>query len=200
MKHDANTTKQELIEATITLLDEVALEEMSAALVLERTGISKSSMYHFFADFSDLLEQAFLIRFAASVRASDAAIKTAVTQSATAKDLFTALEKITKASQARSNSAVRFERARTLARSEHSERFRASLGELQQNLTDSLTEGITLAQDKGFITKDFNAHTIAVFIQAYTLGRIVDDITTNPMNDKDWEKLIGKILTTTLAQ
>jgi hypothetical protein len=32
-----------------------------------------------------------------------------------------------------------------------------------------------------------------VFIQAYTLGRIVDDITTTQMNDADWEKLIGRI-------
>jgi hypothetical protein len=43
------------------------------------------------------------------------------------------------------------------------------------------------------LNKSFEARTGAVFIQAYTLGRIVDDITTTHMNDADWEKLIGRI-------
>lgn len=199
MKHDGNTTKQDLIDATVELLDTTSLEEISAALVLEKTGIAKSSMYHFFENFSDLLEQAFLTRFAASVKISDGAIKWAVTNATTQEELFESLAKITKASQDRANSTIRFERARILARSEGSDRFRKSLGESQQALTNSLTEGITLAQTKGFITKDFQARTLAVFIQAYTLGRIVDDITTSHMDDDDWEKLIGAILTQTLG-
>jgi hypothetical protein len=80
-----------------------------------------------------------------------------------------------------------------LARSQYNEKFRKSLGALQQELTDSLTSAFQTAQDKGFLNKDFEARTGAVFIQAYTLGRIVDDITETHMNDADWEKLIGRI-------
>ena len=199
MKHEHNTTKQDLIDTTVSLLDDVSLEEISAVMVLEKSGISKSSMYHFFEDFSDLLEQAFLKRFAASVEASDKAIKETIAASTTATELFTGLAKITKASQDRKNSHIRFERARTLARAERNERFRKALGELQQQLTDSLTEGVTMAQTKGFITKEFQPRTLAVFIQAYTLGRIVDDITTRHMDDHDWEALIGSIVAKTLA-
>ena len=65
--------------------------------------------------------------------------------------------------------------------------------QLQQQLTDSLTSAFQTAQDKGFLNKDIEARTGAVFIQAYTLGRIVDDITENQMNDADWQKLIGRI-------
>ena len=56
MVHEFNETRQNLIQATSELMDEMSLEEISAALVLERTGASKSSMYHFFDDFSELLE------------------------------------------------------------------------------------------------------------------------------------------------
>ena len=56
-----------------------------------------------------------------------------------------------------------------------------------------MTLAFETAQEKGFLNKNFEARTGAVFIQAYTLGRIVDDVTTTHMNDDDWEKLIGRI-------
>ena len=193
MTHDLHETKQHLIQATSELMDEVSLEEISAAMVLERAGASKSSMYHFFEDFGDLLEATFLVRFAASVQASDHAIKEIIEKSTNKVDFFKALEKVTQVTQTRNNSAIRFQRARMLARSERNERFRKSLGDIQQQLTDSLTQAIKNAQDKGFVTTDFQPRTLAVVIQAYTLGKIVDDITTNPMDDQDWDRFITRI-------
>ncbi len=174
-------------------MDQHAIEDISAAMVLERAGASKSSMYHFFDDFSDLLEETYVVRFGASVRVSIDIINKIVQNSKSKDEFFLALEQLTASTQARENAALRFRRARKLARSERHEKFRNSLGALQQQLTDSLTLAFELAQDKGFLNKNFEARTGAVFIQAYTLGRIVDDITTTHMNDKDWEKLISRI-------
>ena len=193
MAHDQNLTRQKLIQATSDLMDKLAIEDISAAMVLERAGASKSSMYHFFDDFSDLLEETYVVRFGASVRVSIDIINKIVQNSKSKEEFFLALEQLTASTQARENAALRFRRARKLARSERHEKFRNSLGALQQQLTDSLTLAFELAQDKGFLNKNFEARTGAVFIQAYTLGRIVDDITTTHMNDKDWEKLISRI-------
>jgi len=194
MAHELNETRQRLIAATSKLMDEVSLEEISAALVLERTGASKSSMYHFFEDFSELLEETFLVRFAASVEASGRAIKDVIKSSTTQEGFFNALEAVTKSSQARHSSAIRFQRARMLARCERNDRFRMSLGEIQENLTDFLAEAFEMAQQKGFVNHDFEPRTGAVFIQAYTLGKVVDDITQVHMDDQDWERLIGAVL------
>ena len=194
MAHELNETRQRLIDATSELMDEVSLEEISAALVLERTGASKSSMYHFFEDFSELLEETFLVRFAASVEASGRAIKDVIKSSTTQEGFFNALEAVTKSSQARHSSAIRFQRARMLARCERNDRFRKSLGKIQENLTDFLAEAFEMAQQKGFVNHDFEPRTGAVFIQAYTLGKVVDDITQVQMDDQDWERLIGAVL------
>jgi AcrR family transcriptional regulator len=194
MAHELNETRQRLIDATSELMDELSLEEISAALVLERTGASKSSMYHFFEDFSELLEESFLVRFAASVEASGRAIKDAIKSSTTQEGFFNTLEAVTKSSQARNGSPIRFQRARMLARCERNDRFRKSLGEIQENLTDFLAEAFEMAQQKGFVNHDFEPRTGAVFIQAYTLGKLVDDITQVHMDDADWERLIGAVL------
>ena len=194
MENGIHKTKQQLIQATSELMDEVGVEEISAAMVLERTGASKSSMYHFFDDFSELLEETFLVRFAASVEASGRAIKEIIQASTTQDGFFTAIEAVTKSSQARENSAIRFQRARMLARSERNDRFHKSLGKIQEDLTDFLAEAFEMAQQKGFVNHDFEPRTGAVFIQAYTLGKVVDDITQVHMNDEDWERLIGTTL------
>jgi AcrR family transcriptional regulator len=193
MAHESNETRHNLIQATSELMDLHAIEDISASMILERAGASKSSMYHFFEDFSDLLEQTFLVRFDEEVRVSIVVIEKIIARSTTKEEFFVALDRLTASTQDRGLASLRFSRARELARSERNEKFQKSLGKLQQQLTDSLTNAFQTAQDKGFLNKSFEARTGAVFIQAYTLGRIVDDITETHMNDADWQKLIGRI-------
>lgn len=193
MAHEQNETRHNLIQATSELMDLHAIEDISAAMVLERAGASKSSMYHFFEDFADLLEETYVVRFGETVRTSILVIEKIIAKSNTKEEFFVALDRLTEATQERKLAPIRFSRARELARSERHEKFQKSLGALQQKLTDSLTLAFGTAQEKGFLNKNFEARTGAVFIQAYTLGRIVDDVTTTHMNDDDWEKLIGRI-------
>ena len=193
MAHESNETRQNLIQATSELMDLHAIEDISASMILERAGASKSSMYHFFDDFGDLLDETYVVRFGENVRVSIVVIEKIIARSTTKEEFFVALDRLTASTQDRGLASLRFSRARELARSERNEKFQKSLGKLQQQLTDSLTSAFQTAQDKGFLNKDIEARTGAVFIQAYTLGRIVDDITENQMNDADWQKLIGRI-------
>ncbi len=193
MAHESNETRHNLIQATSELMDLHAIEDISAAMILERAGASKSSMYHFFEDFGDLLDETYVVRFGENVRVSIVVIEKIIARSTTKEEFFVALDRLTASTQDRGLASLRFSRARELARSERNEKFQKSLGKLQQQLTDSLTSAFQTAQDKGFLNKDFEARTGAVFIQAYTLGRIVDDITETHMNDADWQKLIGRI-------
>ena len=193
MAHESNETRHNLIQATSELMDLHAIEDISAAMILERAGASKSSMYHFFEDFGDLLDETYVVRFGENVRVSIVVIEKIIARSTTKEEFFVALDRLTASTQDRGLASLRFSRARELARSERNEKFQKSLGKLQQQLTDSLTDAFQTAQDKGFLNKDIEARTGAVFIQAYTLGRIVDDITETPMNDADWQKLIGRI-------
>jgi hypothetical protein len=66
-------------------------------------------------------------------------------------------------------------------------------------LTDDLTSAFEIAQAKGWLNTTFQPRTGAVFIQAYTLGRLVDDFVTVGMDDQDWEHLITRISRTALS-
>ena len=181
------------------MIDELPYEDLSAGELLRRTGISKGSLYHHFEDYSDVLEAAYLRRFFVNIETAVAAMEYAVDRASTRDELFGYLRELTYASQDRSRAPHRFERARLLGKAERNERFRASLGAMQQRQTDAFAAAIARAQEKGWVRKDIQARTMAVFIQAYSIGRIVDDITEVPMDDDDWNTMINLIAEGTLG-
>ena len=189
----AHPTKTKLRDAVVGMMEATAPGDIHSEFVLQETGISRGSLYHHYEDFTDLLEDAMLYRFSAGVEASTGAIENIVQTAGNREEFFSMLEGVTRATQARKRADVRFDRARMLAMAQHNERFRKKLGLVQDKLTDSLTEAIALAQSKGWANPNFQARTLAVFIQAYTLGRIVDDVGDHPMDDSEWERLITLI-------
>jgi hypothetical protein len=82
---------------------------------------------------------------------------------------------------------------------EKNDKFRKALGEAQQGLTDLFTAQFTEVQNRGWFNKDFDPRAAAVFIQAYTIGKIVDDVVDNQMDALAWNALIGLIVGRTLS-
>jgi uncharacterized Ntn-hydrolase superfamily protein len=77
-------------------------------------------------------------------------------------------------------------------------RFRELLSVEQERLTVTLMDAIHMAQEKGWVRSDVDARAIAVFLQAYTLGRTVDDVAVNHLDPDAWTSLI-KVVTGPLA-
>lgn len=192
-------TKLQLRDAVVVMMETTAPEDIHSEFVLQETGISRGSLYHHYEDFTELLEDAMLYRFSAGVEASTGAIEAIVANSRNQAEFLSLLEGVTRATQSRDLADSRFDRARMLGMAQHNLRFRAKLAAVQNRLTDALTECFAQAQDKGWLNRDFQPRTGAIFIQAYTLGKLVDDISDNHMDDSDWENLITLIADRTLS-
>lgn len=192
-------TRQRLLTAVVEMMDTTPPEDIHSEYVLQETGISRGSLYHHYEDFTELLEDAMLYRFSAGVEASTGAIQNIVASSGNQEEFLSLLEGVTRATQSRELADSRFDRARMLAMAQYNLRFRAKLAAVQDRLTDALTECFAQAQDKGWLNKDFQPRTGAIFIQAYTLGKLVDDVSDNHMDNSDWENLITLIADRTLS-
>ena len=198
-KNGNHPTRQRLLDAVVDMMETTPPEDIHSEYVLMETGISRGSLYHHYEDFTELLEDAMLFRFSEGVEESTRAIGNAIATAKSRDELFSTLKEVTRATQARKRSDIRFDRARMLAMAQHNERFREKLGQVQDRLTDALTDCIAQAQAKGWANQEVQARTLAVFIQAYTLGKVVDDVSREHMDDDDWDRLITMVVDRALS-
>jgi AcrR family transcriptional regulator len=182
----------------ISLLDQKAPEQINVDEVLSVSGISKGSLYHHFEDFGDLLEVAYLRRFAAYVDLSSESIAEVIATSTSRDEMLTGLRVITRRTQAPELAGVRLERLSAIGLASGNDRFRARLAVEQQRLTDALADLVREAQVKGWFRSDFPPHVVAVFVQAYTLGRVLDEIAESPVDNDEWVAFIDHMLTASL--
>ena len=193
-------TKRLLVEATSQFLETRSPSEILAEDVLEKSGVSKGSLYHHFEDLQDLIETAQVFRYSMWIDASIEYITRHVLSSQTKEELRTALRNLTVLTQSDERKSARAERALALAASHDSPRMAKQMGNETQRLTDSLTDIIEELKNKELIRPTINAKTAATFIQAYTLGKIVNDYSPTAVTETEWVDLIMDIVDHTFMQ
>lgn len=185
-------TKQRLIDVTVDLLDEKQPHEVQVDEILETSGISKGSLYHHFTDLQELLEVALTVRYSRYVDLS-ISFMTSELIVKTKDELYQGLVRLTELTQDPARAKYRFERARALALAEGNSRFAKMLGEEQSRLTSALADIVHDLQNKGLVSQKHSADVIATYIQTYTLGIVINDITTEPIGIEPWRALINDI-------
>jgi hypothetical protein len=109
------------------------------------------------------------------------------------------MEKVTAITHSREMTATRFERARALGHAGASPRFKEALGVEQQRLTLAFADLVREAQSQGWVTRDIDPMAAAVFIQAYTIGKLIDEVTAEPVDEQEWLKLIHRMVERTFT-
>lgn len=194
MAGSSHPTRERLISTMVGLLDGDDPEHITADQVLSISHISKGSLYHHFADFEELLEAALIRRFSQNVDLSVDALLSIVSNANSSEEFLAMLGALTADQQSPTRSRFRLERARAAGLTFSSPRFHEALGVEQQRLTDAFADVVKEGQNRGWITTDVDPRAVAVFIQAFTLGRVVDDIAPDKVDPDAWVSLIMKVV------
>ena len=88
----------------------------------------------------------------------------------------------------------RFERTKLIGFSRDNPRLSKKLAGEQWRLTSALEGLFVEMQTKGWMSKNFDPRAAAVLIQAYALGKIIDDIVDEKVDEEAWNQLINKII------
>jgi AcrR family transcriptional regulator len=194
VERGVHPTKATLLDTAVTLLDTLHVDQITAEMVLDRSGVSRGSLYHHFEDLPDLLETALVARFARAIDESVARLRTAYAKAGSVDDLRRFLGEVTRGTQARRLAARRKQRVIAFAEALDSERMLARLGLEQRRLTGAMTDVIAAAQERGWMRRELDPHAVAVLIQSYTLGRIIDDVDPEGVDEAAWIALIDHVV------
>ena len=187
-------TKAILVETVVEMLETIKPADIQADKVLEISGISKGSLYHHFEDLGELVETAQVARYSKWITVSVDTMTNILPKAKNISELRVSLAAVTKATQRHDLSKYRLERARTLANAEGNPRFQKALAEETDRLTSLLEDLCREVIEKGWFRSDLNPRALAVFIQSYTLGKLVDVFSPNRVPEDVWNALIDGIV------
>lgn len=187
-------TKLALLETVLELRKSQPYEDITVEQVLEKSGVSRGSLYHHFSDFFELIESAELTRFTKYVDVSIEQITQLVSAATSKSEIIAGVRQITRLTQSPEMRPIRADRLAALVRAEGNSRFRSKLAAEQDRLTSALAELVRTAQARGWFSDEVNPWQVAVFIQAYTLGRAVDEISHSETDIESWNSLIDRVI------
>lgn len=187
-------TRQKLIEAVTDLLETTSPEDLRVDEVLGRSGISVGSLYHHFDDLADLINQAIITRYSADIDVSIAAITSVVRGSQDRESLLEGFRQNTERTQSPDRGAHRFHRAQTMTRAVTNPRFREALAAEQKRLTDTIADLWRELQDQGFFDPNLDPKVGSVFIQAYSMGLIANDVSIEPIDPDHYVAFISRMI------
>ena len=192
-------TKQLLLDTAVALIDESGPQGFTVDNVLETSGISKGSLYHHFHDFDDLISSAQVIRFSRSVDADIAQIIEAVRRSTTKEDFLGKVKGLALIASSEERRRERASRAVIIGSSWGRPEFRAALAVEQKRLTDAFIDLVREVTERGWVGHRFSPQVVGTFVQAYTFGRLIDDLVDDPVDVGEWGDLIQAVITNLLA-
>ena len=194
MPIQTHPTAVKLLDTVSAMLDGENPNEIFVDDVLLVSGVSRGSLYHHFGDYPSLVRATLLRRFSANVDADSQAMM-AIAERATSKDdYWNRIRTLSAATQVPERAPVRAERARLISLAPSDAEFARALAAEQDRLTNSMGEAVAVAQRKGWVNVNLDPRAIATFLQAYSLGRAVDDVSEKRLDNQAWLSVIDTVI------
>lgn len=157
--------------------------------IIDKTGISRSSLYLHFTDRDGLVEVASMeIFFREVVGNVDRTVE--VMNGAQTKEQARAVVRPLLEAIAAQPENTRWNRVMVLAASRYREQLHGKLTATQTEINDKLTAALQRWADLGFMKPGVDPREVASFIQTNTFGRVIRDLDEHRAPGKSWMDLM----------
>ena len=155
--------------------------------ICDATGVNYGSVYHHFGSREGVIDAAYNQLFSELVQRDIDELSNVSEQSADIDEFLIRIQPlIGLLSAGEDRQRSRAMRARIVAAALTRPELAALIGATESRLTAELRDVMSMGQNRGFVRKDVSAWSLAVLIQAVVFGRVLDDITTSPVEQEEW--------------
>ncbi len=186
-----------------TVLDAVAERLMSAdesliriPEICEATGVNYGSVYHHFGSREGVIDAAYDMMFTSLAEEGVAALREINNSVETFGEYAAALQGMVGTfASGPERRARRGLRVRVVAASMMRPELKARIGAAQARLTEEMMHIVEFGQERDWLRRDMSARSVAVFVQVMLVGRTLDDISAQPIDDVEWASAMAVLLT-----
>ena len=156
--------------------------------ICDATGVNYGSVYHHFGSREGVIDAAYNELFSELVQRDIDELSHASEESADFDEFLLRVQPlIGMLSAGEDRRRSRAMRARIVAAALTRPELGELIGATESRLTAELRDVMVMGQDRGFVRKDVSAWSLAVMVQAIVFGRVLDDVTSSPIEQEDWD-------------
>lgn len=191
---DGLRTIEKVLQAAESEMNEAGFVKFNLDRVIEKSGVSRSSVYHHFGGRDGLiatLETTSIVRYLGSGLAE---METLLDGFESGEEAFALIELGIRISGSAEQREIRHRRISSLAAARGSETIREMLTRTQRVGTEDFARIITKLRDRGICAPIEPVIGVAHVIQSMLVGRILVDIADDPALDEDWDNVAVQTL------
>jgi AcrR family transcriptional regulator len=169
--------------------------------ICEATGVNYGSVYHHFGSREGVIDAAYNMIFTRLVE-EDLAIFHRIDDTIESFEEYVEImgPVITSMSSGPERRARRAMRTRVVAAASTRPSLKILIGASQERLTAELEVLTESAQNKRFLRDDIPARSLSVLFQILIFGRALDDISAEPIDEAQWQGMMGHLFLGLLAK
>ena len=175
--------------AAVALVDQYGEAGLRISDLVEASGRSVGSIYHFFDNREGVIEAVRVHRFHPSWEDDLAAMEAVNDHVESLEQLMDAVEALQAEYVQSERNDVLWQRVAAIGSAQSRPSLRAVLAEKQREQTAAFETMIRTLQAKGIASADIDVHAAAVFVQAFTFGRILSILDgTDSLSPEEWSR------------
>ncbi|CAB4614489.1 unannotated protein [freshwater metagenome] len=178
-------TRQMLVSIAVDLLKEQGPVDFRIDDLLDRSGLTRGAVYHHFENVDDVIGSALIASYSEGVEATVRYIREVLASATTFAEFRDGLFKANK-NYVRNEDLRVLRRLRAFTLANSARRMSEPLAVEQKRLTDEYVAVIETAIGRGWIKKSIDPQSLAVFVQAYSFGVIIDDVSSTHLSAEQW--------------
>jgi AcrR family transcriptional regulator len=194
------STRDRVLDVVLAMLEEGGEVAVRIDEVRDRSGVSIGSLYHHFGDRDGLIVAAQVRRFARFAEAEIAALSDIVERSEDVDQFRRAIRQLTLHSASQLRTAERWARVAVLASSVGRPELAEEVRAIQTRLTDEFQAHVAQGQARGFFRSDLDPRAVALFVEAYSLGLVLNELDERPVSEQSWEKVVWSVIDALIAE
>lgn len=194
---EIHPTRDLIVATAATLMKVKGVGALHIDDILEETGLSRGALYHHFKNVDEIIESALLATYAEGINFNIQFVRNVLASATSAEEfragVFAANIEYARNEQLRQ---VRKLRAHAMATTATAPILQEALAHEQQRLTDEYINVISQAQKNDWVRTSLDPLALATFIQAYSFGFIVDDVSHSHVDADKWVAIIEEFYNT----
>ena len=185
-RSDGLRTISRIVEFAAKELDEVGAVQFNLDRVIEKSGVSRGSVYHHFGDRDGLILAVEVSEIVQILTSGNERMRRLFSEASSGEDIIKGFEAAIRAGSGSTGRNYRRRRIASLATAQHSPAIAEALADLQLKETDYWAATLSIGAERGLIRPFEPLLGTADVIQSLLVGRILVDLLEDNSRDDLW--------------